>query len=420
MKLIKTTLFSGLITFIRLASGFVSTKIVAIIIGASGVAIVGAFANFIAIILAFANGAINNGIVKYSSEYKSDEQKSKELFSTSFRISLFCSLFTGIILLIGSHYFSKIIFSTDIYAEVIIVFGLSIILYSLNTMLVSILNGRGLIEIYTLVNTIGSLAGLALTILLVYYFKVKGALYAMIFAQTVIFIFTAIIVLRKTEINFKWFLLKFNKLIAKDLGKYSLMAITSALTIPVSQILVRNTIINFEGLEQAGLWQGMMRISDAYLLIITTALATYYLPKISSITDIHELRTEIRSGYKYVFPATLIISIIIFFTKDIIIQVLYTQSFYNMRELFLWQLSGDFFKIMAFILAYVMLAKAQMKIYIITEIIFSIVYVVLSFFFVKHMGVVGATIAFAINYLGYMLFLFFYYNKLIFYRNGKL
>ena len=65
------------------------TKIVAIIIGASGVAIVGAFANFIAIILAFANGAINNGIVKYSSEYKSDEQKSKELFSTSFRISLF-------------------------------------------------------------------------------------------------------------------------------------------------------------------------------------------------------------------------------------------------------------------------------------------------------------------------------------------
>ncbi|MCT4298099.1 O-antigen translocase [Elizabethkingia anophelis] len=420
MKLIKTTLFSGLITFIRLASGFVSTKIVAIIIGASGVAIVGAFANFIAIILAFANGAINNGIVKYSSEYKSDEKKSKELFSTSFKISLFCSLFTGIILIIGSNYFSKIIFSTEIYAEVIIVFGLSIILYSLNTMLVSILNGRGLIEIYTLVNTIGSLAGLALTILLVYYFKVKGALYAMIFAQTVIFIFTAIIVLRKTEINFKWFLLKFNKLIAKDLGKYSLMAITSALTIPVSQILVRNTIINFEGLEQAGLWQGMMRISDAYLLIITTALATYYLPKISSITDINELRTEIKTGYKYVFPATLIISIIIFCIKDVIIQVLYTQSFYNMRELFLWQLLGDFFKIMAFILAYVMLAKAQMKIYIITEIIFSIVYVVLSFFFVKHMGVVGSTIAFAVNYLGYMLFLFFYYHKLIFYRNGKL
>ncbi|OPB86954.1 O-antigen translocase [Elizabethkingia ursingii] len=416
MKLIKTTLFSGLITFIRLASGFVSTKVVAMLIGAPGVAVVGAFANFISIILAFANGAINNGIVKYSSEYKPDEQKSKELFSTSFKISFFCSVLTGIVLIIFASFFSVLIFSTNIYSEIIIVLGLSIVLYSLNTMLISILNGRGLIEIYTLVNTIGSIVGLILTILLVYYFKVKGALYAMIFAQTVIFLFTAIIVLRKTEINFSWFRLKFNKDIAKGLYKYSFMAITSALTVPVSQILVRNTIIHFEGLEKAGLWQGMMRVSDAYLLVITTALATYYLPKISSILNIKELRAEIRTGYKYIFPATLIITIVIFFAKDIIIQILYTNSFYSMRELFLWQLLGDFFKIMAFILAYVMLAKAQMKIYIGSEIFFSALYVVLSFILVKQIGAIGATIAFAVNYFIYMIFLFIYYNNLIFYK----
>lgn len=43
MKLIKNTLWSGLISFIRIASGFLSTKVVTMLIGPAGVATVGPF-----------------------------------------------------------------------------------------------------------------------------------------------------------------------------------------------------------------------------------------------------------------------------------------------------------------------------------------------------------------------------------------
>ena len=75
MNLIKTSVFSAIITFVRISSGFVAGKIIAMLTGPLGVATVGAFTNFSTIVLAIGNGAINNGVIKYISEYNADEEK---------------------------------------------------------------------------------------------------------------------------------------------------------------------------------------------------------------------------------------------------------------------------------------------------------------------------------------------------------
>lgn len=46
MKLIKTSVFSGIITFIKIAAGFVAAKVIATITGPSGVALLGQFTSF--------------------------------------------------------------------------------------------------------------------------------------------------------------------------------------------------------------------------------------------------------------------------------------------------------------------------------------------------------------------------------------
>ena len=92
MNLIKTSVFSAIITFVRISSGFFAGKIIAMLTGPIGVASVGALTNFISIALTIGNGAINNGVVKYVAEYKQDQEKSKLLISTSFKITFYCSL----------------------------------------------------------------------------------------------------------------------------------------------------------------------------------------------------------------------------------------------------------------------------------------------------------------------------------------
>jgi PST family polysaccharide transporter len=185
------------------------------------------------------------------------------------------------------------------------------------------------------------------------------------------------------------------------------MTIVSATTIPLSRIYLRNYIGANIGWDAAGYWQGITRISDTYLMLITTTLSIYYLPRLSSIQDKMELRKEIIYGYKIIMPLVIIMASGIYFFRDFIIKLIFTSDFLPMRELFLYQLIGDVIKIASWLLGYVMVAKAMTKLFIISELIFTFSFVGLSVLFIKIFGLVGISIAFMVNYILYTIFLRF-------------
>lgn len=414
LKLIKTTFFSGIVTLIRISSGFIASKVVAVFTGPGGVALIGAFSNFISIVLTFANGAINTGVVKYTAEFEDDDEKLKSLFSTSFKISLYCSGIVGVILLLFGSFFSRWIFVSNLYSYPIKVLGGTIILYSLNTLLISILNGKKQIKTYTIVNTVGSVIGLGFTVILVYYFKLSGALYALVLSQSIVFFVTLFFITKSDWFSFDYFKQNISLDIVKKLSHYSLMAIVTSLTLPVSQIILRNMIISTLGIQSAGIWQGMMRISDGYLMILTTALSTYYLPKLASLHTDKELKGEILQGYKIILPAVFLSCLVIYIMRFFIIRLLYTSDFIEMSDLFSYQLLGDFFKMASWILGYLIVAKSMTKLYVVTEIGFTILYIFLGYSCVKYFGIKGISIAFAINYFIYFAMMVTLFRKLLF------
>lgn len=413
MKLIKTTIFSSIISIIRISSGFIANKVIAIYTGPNGIAMIGAFNNFINIVLTFSNGAINTGVVKYTSEYESDNEKLKLLFATSFKISLYCSVIVGLFLIIFEQFLSNLIFANPIYSNPIKFFGVSLIFYSLNSLINSILNGKKNLKIYTVINIIGSIISLIFTLILVYFFKINGALYALVLSQSIVFFISIFLISKLTWYKIDLLKVKINFEILKKLSNYSLMAIVSTLTVPISQIYLRNMLISTNGIQAAGIWQGLMRISDGYLLIITTALVTYYLPKLSSLNSNEELRSEVIFGYKLILPSVFITSIIIYTLRFYIIKTLYTTEFLEMSDLFIYQLIGDFFKIASWILAYLMLAKSMTKQFIITEIGSTMSYILLSYICVNNFGLKGISIAFAINYFTYFLIMLYLFRRLL-------
>jgi O-antigen/teichoic acid export membrane protein len=413
LKFLKTTFFSGLISFIKIISSFISGKAVAIYTGAAGVAFLGAFINFITIVLTFSNGAINLGVVKYTAELQEDEGRLKSLFSTSLKITLFCSFFVGAVLIASAPLLTTWIFKTDIFEGPITVLGVTVVLYSVNTLLLSILNGKSQIKTYTLVNTTGSIVSLVFTVVLVYFFKIKGALYAVVLAQSIVFFVTVSLVIRSDWFSWSHFKSRFDAQYAKKLSHYSLMAVVSAITVPVGQIILRNKAISELGIDSAGYWQGMMRISDGFLTIVITALSTYYLPKYSSLKSASEIRLEIFKGYKVIIPFMVLSGAIIFFGRVQLITVLFSGAFLPMQKLFFWQLIGDFFKVCAWILSYLMLAKSMTKRFVITEILASICYVLLGYLFVEQFNFVGLSMAFALSYFLYFLLMIFLFRKLL-------
>ncbi len=400
MTLIKTSILTAMSTVITVISAFVINKIVAIYAGPSGLALIGQLKDFVTMLTNISNGAITQGIVKYTAEYETIEKKQK-IFSTSIIISLISSFIIATMLFGFSGYLSELILKNIQYSGVFLIFGATIFLFALNTILISILNGQKEIKKYVFVNIVNSIVALILTSLLVVKFNIQGALYALVINQSIVFFVTLLFVLKSSWFKWEYFKQGVDKDSLIKLSKYSLMAITSAIAAPVSFLIIRNYIGENLGWDSAGYWQGIWYISSMYLLVVTTSLSVYYLPRLSEIQDKVELKKEIFSGYKIIMPIVIVSALMIYLFKEYVILIAFDEKFMPMMELFKWQLIGDVIKIASWLLSYLMLAKAMTKVFIYTEVLFSVLFIFLSIFFVNTYGLVGITYAFVLNYIFY-------------------
>jgi PST family polysaccharide transporter len=411
MKLASTISWSALATMIRLANGFVSMKIVAVIIGPVGVALIGQFGNFTSIIMTLALGGISTGVIKYTSQYKDDPDELKKVWHTISWVSGVLSLPVILILLVFNTWLAKEFLHNIEYASILVIFAFSLIFYVANSLLLNILNGLHQIKRFNLLNTLNSTLGLLVTIGLVYQYKVYGALLAMVTSQSITFFIIVFFVRKNAWFKLSNFFGKFDKFYFKKLLGFTAMSLTSMCVIPTSQMFVRGYLANHTSWDVAGCWQGMQKISDSYLMIIYTALGTYFLPKLSNLQDEGEIRKEIRNGYKLIMPFVVGSALFIYLLRDFIIHILFAESFGAMRDMFAWQLTGDCFKLASWILAYLMLARAKTKIFMITEIVFGISFPLLSYLFINLAGADGAVMAFALNYMIYFVLFVVLYKK---------
>ncbi len=411
MTLLKTSVLSFIATVVKLFAGLVINKAVAVYIGPSGLAIVGQFQNFSQLIMTAAQGAINTGVTKYTAEYSKESERIPILFSTASKISLFSSAIVGIGLVIFSNFSSEYFLKNNHYSYIFVIFGCTIVLFAVNSLLLSILNGLKEIKTWVSINIIQSIYSLIFTTVFIILLGLDGALIALVTNQSVIFFIVLWMLRKHSVIKLENFKKSFDILEAKKLGGFALMAITSAASVPVSHLIIRNYIGDNFGWNAAGYWQAIWYISTMYLSVITNVLSIYYLPRLSEITNKAELRKELWQGYRIIMPIVIIMSVTIFLLKDFIVWLLFTTDFAPMRNLFLWQLIGDIVRIASLLIAHLMLAKAMVKTFISTEIIFSLSFIFISMGLLNKYGLVGMSYSFTINYTLYLFFQFFATKK---------
>lgn len=412
--IVKVFSLTSISTLVKMCTGLVSVKVVASIIGPAGVALVGQLNNFSTIALSLATGGINSGVTKYVAEYKKDLSNVKLYIATAFKIVVSCSLLVGIILLLGCRIISQVVMLTPEYWYVFAIFGFTIIFYGLNNLIVSIVNGYKQFNKYVKVNIVSSVFGVAFTVCLVLIWGLSGALVSAVTFQSLM-IGVSLIMLRNLEwLNKDFFLGQFKKAIASKYFRYSLMTLTSAMTVPITQMLLRGYVMAEISEVEAGWWEGMNRISHMYLMVITSSFSVYYLPRMSEIHDKDELRNEIYKSYKVIIPMLLLCFTIIYLLRFFIIRILFTPEFLPMSKLFIWQMAGDFFKICSWLLAYLMVAKAMTKLYVSTEICFSFSYIGLGLLFAHLNGVIGLNQAYLVNYFIYSIIMTLCFKNILF------
>jgi O-antigen/teichoic acid export membrane protein len=398
MNLLRTSVLNGVAVLIKTITMFVLNKILAVYLGPTGYAAIGQFQNFIQMVTTFAGSAINTAVVKYTAEYHEDESKQRAIWKTAGSIIFLFSLIFAFLILIFQGQLSLYIFHSLKYQTVFIWFAVFLIFFNFNTLFLAILNGKKEILKLVLANIAGSLFALIITSVLAIKLHLYGALVALSIYQSIAFIVTLLLCYRANWFKFSSLLGKIDLEITKKFSSFILMALVSAICVPLSQMLIRAYLTQEFSLAYAGYWEAMIRLSTVYLMLVTTTLGVYYLPRLSELNKIDEIKKEVYLGYKFLFPLTVVGGIIVFVLRDWIINLLFTPSFAPMQDLFFWQMMGDALKIGSWILAYLMLSKAMTKLYISTEIIFTLSLIALTYVCTQFFGFKGVSIAHLINY----------------------
>jgi len=263
--LFKATSLNGISILIKICIGFITSKVIAVFVGPSGMALVGNLRNFMTSTEAFATLGFENGVVKYVAEHKKEEVKLKQTLSTIFLSVLLVCGIISVILFLFSDYFNQSVFGSLFqYAFVFKALAIALPFYIGNIFIIATINGFGEYKKVIYTNIIGSFIGLLASVLLIWQLRTQGALLSIILTPSLLF-FVSLFYINKEIRLFKNISTKFYDLsFLKSLSSYSLMALVSAVLGPMVLLAIRKNIILNLGIEQAGFWEAMGRVSSYY------------------------------------------------------------------------------------------------------------------------------------------------------------
>ena len=394
--------------------GIFSSKIISIFLGTSGMALMGSFRNFSTMLKSLATLGISNSVVKLFVENKDDKRELSIVYSTFFWLFLMISLFLGVLVFVFANPISEFLFYTNSYIIPIQFFGLLLPLLVINTFWIAIYNGLEKFKKIVIIQIISNVLVFGLTAFLIWRNNILGGLLSVTIGEFLMVIVTFLFV-RKDNEYFKFELQKIiNKKYFHIIKKFSIMALLTAVIAPLTLIFIRNFIVQKYSLQEAGIWDAVNRLSSFYMLFFGSGLSLYYMPKLASLNTENEFKMELKSYFKIFVPLFLLLLIVIFMLKGVLIKIAFTQEFSSIKELLIWQLLGDFFRIMTLAFGFQILVKTMLKRYFIIEIIFNLSYLLFSIYLIELFSIEGALQAyFYANVICFVLVLIMF-RKLFF------
>jgi len=400
-------------------TGLVSTSVVAKILGPSGLTLIGNLRNFIASLETISVLGFGNGIVKYVAQDHKDENEFKKIISTVFFSILGSSILVAVFLFIFANYWNIIIFGEKYNFSLIFkAMALTLPFFAMNIFLIAIINGLSQFKKVIYINITGNIVGFGFTIAMILKYQTFGALLSMAIVPVILFLVCWFWISKTLDLKKNILLSLYDFSIIKNLSEYSLMAFVSAFCLPLIYLKIRTNATETIGIENAGNWEAMNRLSGFYMIFVSKLLSLYFFPKLSQSRSNKETKIVFWDYYKNVIPMFIVGALLLYFLRDILISLIYSKRFIVLSDLFFWQLFGDFFKVSSLILGYQFFAKKMTIAFLSTEIFSIVILYFSSSFLMKSYGTEGLVMAHAVTYIIYFLIVLALFRKIVT-KNGK-
>ncbi len=416
--LLKLAGFNSIHVLIKISTGAIMSWILANYVGAAGMGILGNLRNFMQGLMSFSILGLENGLVKNTAQFQKDASAIKRTYNTSWVLCLSASIIAAITIFISAHWLDEQLIATDVDLSLAFkLIAVSLPFYVVFTFVASLMQGLEWYKKFISLNIAISLLVFSFSAYLAFEFNLEGALYAL---AIVPFLQCLVAVSYWTfqsndSISLKELLrFHFDSKTCKQLLKYSIMALVSAIFIPLVNILVRDHIRVEVSDEAAGWWEAVVRISGHYMLFVTSLISLYVLPSLSKDSSTTNYKKTIIAFYKNILPLVFLGLLMVYLLRDYIILFLFSEEFEPASSLFKWQLIGDFIKVITTVMAFRFIALNDLKRYLIAEILSILSFYLFALIFIEYYNEEGVVIAYVGNYLFYFLLLLIILRKELF------
>ena len=403
-----TSLFGGVQVF-NIIIQIVRSKFIAVLLGPSGMGIMGLLTSAIGIIGSLTNFGLGISAVKDIAASNSTEnvQRISTIITVFNRLVWFTGLFGTLVTLILSPWLSQLTFGNRDYTAAFIWISITLLLTQLCSSQLVILQGMRKLKDLAKANFLGSVFGLFVTLPLYYFMGINGIVPGIIGAACVTLLFS-------------WFYSRKISIIpisvspsqtiteGKSMLQMGFMISLSGFLSIGAAYIVRIFISHTGGVEQVGLYNAGFAIINTYVGLVFTAMATDYYPRLSAVALENNLCKQMINQQAEV--AILILSpiLIVFLTFiNWVVIILYSKQFIAVNGMIYWAALGMFFKAVSWSIAFIFLAKGSGKLFFWNELITNIYLLGLNLLGYHFWGLTGLGISFAVSYFLYLIQVYF-------------
>ncbi|EJF32149.1 MULTISPECIES: lipid III flippase WzxE [Enterobacteriaceae] len=401
MSLAKASLWTAGSTLVKIGAGLLVVKMLAVAFGPSGVGLAGNFRQMVTVLGVLAGAGIFNGVTKYVAEHHDNPEQLKRVLGTSSAMVLGFSSLLAVIFVLAAGPISLGLFGHADYQNLVRLVALVQMGIAWANLSLAIMKGFRDAAGNALALIAGSVVGVLAYYACYRFGGYQGALLGLALVPALVVVPAVLMLVRREHVPLGYLRPSWDKLLASHLGKFTLMALITSVTLPVAYVMMRNLLAEHYSWDEVGIWQGVSSISDAYLQFITASFSVYLLPTLARLKEKSSITREIVRSLKFVLPAVAAASLTVWLLRDFAIWLLFSPKFIAMRDLFAWQLVGDVLKVGAYVFGYLVIAKASLRFYILTEISQFMLLTGFSRWLIPAHGALGAAQAYMATYIVY-------------------
>jgi len=404
-QILTSSVWMGGTSLITVLAAILRTKVLAVFLGPAGIGLIGLLTSMTSMVGALSGmGISTSGVLKIADAAGAGEEiRVARTVRAVRRIVLWLGILGALLLAMFCVPLSRLTFGTAEHAGKIALLSLVIVFGAVAEGQMAVLQGLRRMSDLGKLTILSTTVSAVLTLPIVYFWP-QHAVVALLLVASGAGMASSWWYARRIKIapvSIKW---RDTVRDARPLVRLGLASMSAGLMVAAIAFVVRVVIVRYLGFEAAGIHQSATALSGVYCGFILSAMATDFLPRVSSVARDDAVcnrlvNEQAEVGLLLAFPgicATLTFA-------PLLVQLLYSGTFGLAADVLRWQVLGVFLRVASWPLGYLLLAKGKAKLYFWTEVSYNALHAALIWICVQLWGLPGTGIAFFGLYVYYFL-----------------